>query len=477
MRRALLVFSLASMTAMTASHAADSTQLTIYRSDAGSLYSSTDHGASDAGRATIHEQREVKLSDGLQTIHFDGLPSSLDTEALAVFFPDHAASVAARRLLLPGQSGLLAAHEGSLVKVLGDSGNVLAQGTLRGSRDGLLVEANGSLTLVKNYAAVQLADANIRSGAQLELAVQAQRAGSHLARLDYATGGLGWRAAYSATLHDGATCRMDFTSLASIANRSGRDWHTERLTLVAGEPHFDNVSAPQPMMSRARGGVMAMAAAPPAQAEFGDYRSYTLDGVVELPDDSVTQVPLYPARSIDCQRSWLYESGNAWSPQQPMLERDYLPRSRGISSRLGFKAFDSLPAGYLRVASVINGQHELLGEARINDTAKDRAVEVELGTPFDLHADRERTAFQLDRATHTLNEAFRITLSNTSAVARTITVREHPPRWREWTLASSSQKPASQSVDTLDFAVVVPANGKTTLDYALRYHWTAQDEN
>ena len=88
----------------------------------------------------------------------------------------------------------------------------------------------------------------------------------------------------------------------------------------------------------------------------------------------------------------------------------------------------------------------------------------------------ERTAFSVDRAAHQMNEAFRITLENTGEQARTVTVREHPYRWRNWSVASSSQKPARQSADTLDFAVSVPAKSKVNLDYAIDYSWLASDE-
>jgi len=79
----------------------------------------------------------------------------------------------------------------------------------------------------------------------------------------------------------------------------------------------------------------------------------------------------------------------------------------------------------------------------------------------------------VDKAGRTMDEAYRITLTNAGDDARIVTVREHPNRWREWTLASSSGKPSKQTTDTLEFRVNVPANGKAVLDYAVHYHWTA----
>jgi len=57
-----------------------------------------------------------------------------------------------------------------------------------------------------------------------------------------------------------------------------------------------------------------------------------------------------------------------------------------------------------------------------------------------------------------------------------VTVREHPNRWREWTLVSSSSKPVNQTTDTLEFHVQVPANGKATLSYAVRYSWSVNEQ-
>jgi hypothetical protein len=79
----------------------------------------------------------------------------------------------------------------------------------------------------------------------------------------------------------------------------------------------------------------------------------------------------------------------------------------------------------------------------------------------------------VDQAARTMDESFKIDLSNAGDSARTITVREHPSRWREWAVTSSSVKPSKQSPDTLDFRVEVPAHGKAALEYSVRYQWAA----
>lgn len=461
-----------------AAHAADTSALTLYRSDSAALYAADSDGSVRDGYAIVREQRALTLAAGTQDVLLGDLPSTLDAEALALGFPDGNAKVISQRLLLAqGADGALAGLLGRQVSVLGSSGEPLVQGTLLRAGNGLLVKGAHGTTLVSHYAAVRSAEGDFPLGSTLTLRVDAKRAAQANAVLSYPTSGLGWRAAYVATLLPGSVCRMQFESRASIANRSGRDWRDAHVTLVAGEPNMAKSSAPRPMMAMARGYAgNAESADMPQQDTLGDYRSYTLSGQVDLPDGSVSQVPLYASRTLDCTRTALYENGHSYRPQQPMVDRSFDQGSTTIVSTLKLKAFDSLPAGYLRVlAADRNGTPQFIGEGRINDTPKGRDATITLGTPFDLRAERERTAFKLDKSGRAMDESFRITLSNASDRSRTVTVREHPSRWHQWELISSSSKPALQNPDTLEFQINVPAAGKVVLDYAVRYRWSADE--
>nr|WP_266156649.1 DUF4139 domain-containing protein [Dyella silvatica] len=478
--RTLALACIAATTSVAAAPA-DHTELTLYRSDDAALFGAGDNGAVQAGYAVAREPRQLELKSGVQDLSLGGLPSFLDTEALSLYVEGDAAKVLSQRLRLgQGQNAALGSLIGQSIEVLGSNAQPLATGTLLRAGDGLLVrDAAGNTSLIRDYAAVR-ARGSFSTGSSLELRLDASRAGTAKAVLSYPTAGLGWRAAYIGTLLPGASCKLQFESRASIANRSGRDWSGVQLKLVAGEPHFAKASAPRPVM-------MAFAAAPraksadaelPEQSTLADYRIYNLPAAVDLPDGSVSQVPLYTTRTIDCERTALYENGGSWIPPQPMIGRDFSQGGgEAIVSTLRLKAFDSLPAGYLRVLSADrDGTPQFIGEGRINDTPKDSDATITLGTAFDLKAQRERTAFSVDKAGRTLNEAFRIKLSNASDTARTITVREHPNRWRQWTLVSSSSKPSEQKPDLLEFRIEVPAGGKATLDYAVRYQWTAAEQ-
>ncbi|MEI7036904.1 DUF4139 domain-containing protein [Fulvimonas yonginensis] len=475
-RRALALACLAALCAAPLAHAAAGSEMTLYRSDSPALFAGHGDGSVDDGYAVVRERRALTLQAGMQDVTLGDLPLYLDPEAIALAFPDGIAQVRSQRLLLgQGNEAALAGLVGRPVDVVGANGQPLASGTLLRAADGLLVRDGGGSTLVRDYAAVRTQGGDFPLGSSLRLRLDASRAGPANATLSYPTGGLGWRAAYVATLQPGDNCRMQFESRASIANRSGRDWHDLALKLVAGEPRFAKPAAPRPMMAMARGYAKAEDAAMPQQSALADYRLYTLPQPVDLPDGSVSQVPLYAPRTLDCERTALYETGGGWNPPQPMLDPGFnVGGGNTVESTLRFEAFDSLPAGYLRVLGADRaGVPQFLGQGRIDDTPKGADARLTLGTAFDLRAERERTLFRVDRAGRSMDEAFRIVLSNAGETTRTVTVREHPSRWREWTLVSSSTRPSRQSPDLLEFKVDVPAGGKTTLDYQVRYRWAA----
>ena len=474
MLRNLLTLAMSVATPATVVAAADPA-LTIYRSDSDALFDSGNHPVAD-GHAVVHERRALQLEGGAQTVIISGLPSLLDAEAVAVELGG-TARVLGQRVMTAGDS-LLSAQRGTRVQVLAADGRSIADGELVSiDAGGLGVRGgDGRIAYVRDYARVEFPAGAGLPGSSLHLALDGKPGASNAA-LTYPTSGLGWRAGYAAVLQSDDACRMRLEARASIANRSGRSYEGASLKLVAGAPNFAGYDRGPRMMA------MKSAAAPapeslPEQSSLGDYRSYAIDGRLDLPDASVTQVPLHASRELDCERRWLFESGGAWFPPKPMLAPDLSPPSSGpVQSQLGFTATDNLPAGMLRVlVRDRDGRSELLGESRLGDTAKGRKVDVTLGLAFELSATRERTSFDVDRAARELREGFRITLSNSGDSARTVTVREHPNRWRAWTLASSSQPPAKQSPDLLEFSVAVPAGREATLEYVVRYAWTPSDE-
>ncbi len=481
MKRFALSLSLATlMLAVGSASAADNAAITIYGSNNDSLFMPGTRGGIASGMALVHEERQLTLQDGRQVVTLDGLPDQIDAEALQLHFPDRDdVQLLSSRLLLPEQAGLLASQRGKGIEVIGDSGQVLASGTLIDTHGGLLVRNNGGLlVLVHKYAAVRMTAAVPRTGLVWQQTLATDHAGTVSAKLDYPTAGLGWRAIYHGLLQgEGDNCSLQLQSHASIANRSGVDWPDAELKLVAGQPNFATQPGGGRYLSAMAAPTLAEAKALPKQDAMGSYQSFTLDGATTLPAGSITQMPLYAAQTLACQRRYVLEYGHSWWPRQPLTTRS-VPGNNdgGIRDELGFKAFDSLPAGYFYASGLFDGHRQLLGQARVADTPKGQTVHLVLGEAFNLRGERERTRFELDKAAHRLREAFRITVSNGGDQAREVTVRIHPTRWQQWTLESSSEAPTRKTSEMLEFTLAVPAHADAGLDYALRYQWTAADE-
>ena len=475
MSRRLLCAALAALLTTPAAFAGDPASLTVYHADNDALFSGNTQGTLDAGHALVHERRTLDLQAGNHQIRIGGLPAALDPEAVAVALGSNA-SVLGQRVVLANASanGALDGAIGSQVEVQSGGGSFSGE-LLGASENGVLVRTrDGTVHLVHDYASVKLPGDAVSGGSALLLDVDAKSAGNRDAHLTYTTSGLGWRAAYNATLASGSACRMQFKPEASIANRSGRDYDSATIKLVAGQPNLGNRTR---MYSMAKAPV-PMAAAMPEQASLGDYRSFTLPGAVSLPNGTVTLTPLYPVQTLDCQREYVIEDGGAYFPPKPNTNdygaQDY--QDRAITSTLAFSAPDALPAGTLRAwINDRDGAPALLGQGGVADTPEGQRVSVQLGESFDLRASRERTAFHVDANAHTMTESYKVALTNGGDTARTVTVRQHPDRWREWTLSSSSIKPSKRTPQLLEFQVPVPPDGDATLTYAVKYTWSAQD--
>ncbi|HEU0277187.1 MAG TPA: hypothetical protein VFQ95_05145 [Rhodanobacteraceae bacterium] len=476
MPRRLLCAALAALLAAPTAIAADPVNLTIYHADNDALFSGTAQHPLDAGHALIRERRRIDLVAGTQPVTIDGLPANIDAETIAVAFDSTAGAKVLERQLQVAHP--LADAVGQPVDVVTADGNRL-HGTLLGwavDTGAILRTPDGKVHFVRRYASMTLPAGAIVDSDLLRLRVDAKSPGPHEARLSYMAAGLGWRAAYTAMLEGGSACRMRFRPEASIANRSGRAYPGANVQLIAGQPNLGNGS--RRMYSAPAAPAPMAAAVMPVQAPLGDYRSFTLPGAVNLPRDSVTLAPLYPAQELSCQREYVVEDGSSYFPPRPNLN-DYGAqgyRDRAVASTLAFVAPHALPAGTLRAwLADREGAPQLVGEGNVDDTPKGLRVTVQLGQSFDLRASRERTAFHVDAAAHTLDEAYTITLTDGGDAARTVTLRERPDRWRQWTLTASSRKPSKQTPQLLEFQVPVPAHGQATVTYAIRYTWTAQD--
>jgi hypothetical protein len=212
----------------------------------------------------------------------------------------------------------------------------------------------------------------------------------------------------------------------------------------------------------------------------GDYHSYGLPDRIDLATGTVERVGLLePVKNAACTRRYATRAGMGWwSPPQPLAERMMFGEG-GEQPVVSTLEFDNdkkvglgvaLPAGRVRVSEA---DGDLVGEVQIGHTPAGKKLELELGTAFDLRAERKQVDFTLDRDARVMTERFEITLHNAGKKAATVRVVEVLPRWSAWEIVESSVKWDKLDAQTIDFDVPVPAEGQTVLTYTVRYRWPA----
>jgi len=437
--------------------------------------------ATPGGYAVVRDRRQFELKSGANVIIVHDVSRYLDPGALSTRTESDGIEILSQRFEDETLSldALVQKHVGHTVEVSvgnGATANVLS-GTLLSNSGGLSLQgSDGRVTTITEFNRVTFPDLpkGLAARPSLRWDVAAKKNGSSAIEIVYPTQGLAWRAEYSGWLAAG-DCRLALSGWAQIANRSGTDFADARIKLIAGEPHRAS-AAPvvRAMGARASAPMAAMQANDTGAA--GDYHEYTLDTPAELGNGSLLRVALFPAQTIACQRQYLFEGSRlrANPGMAPITDRSYGSgeASNPVRSMLAFKSERAIPAGRLRVLqNASDGAAEFIGEDDIGHTPRGEVVATQLGNAFDIRGERKQTDFQVDKDKHTLTETFAIRMSNGGSSAQTVTVREHPYRWTQWTIPASSAKYTKRDSDTIDFAVEVPPNGNAQITYTVQYAW------
>lgn len=474
--------------------ATPATRLTIYSGDYETLATQGTTDGANAGFVLVERELGYALKDGINRISAQGLPRWMDAEAATLRPLGPGVEVLSQRHVSPPRDAqdVMATAIGQRVTVEHTSGGakqtdtgILVSGSDDSSGAGLtLALPDGRVKVIREFDSFSLVDAaaTLPQQAALRWTVQAANGGDMRFRLDYPMSGMAWRAEYLATLAAGDGCTLDLDGAALVANRSGAGFDDAQLTLVAGAPNRTRdavmVTGSRDRYEAAADMAQAAPAPPmPEQRRSGEYHAYELPGTFDLGNGSTERVPLFQRlRGVACERA--YETSPAmglWQPPRPLVEPGYNDQTgaQPVKATVSLgkdqaKALQqALPAGRVRV---FEGR-DFLGESMLPHTPKGADVRLEVGTAFDLTAERERTAFNVDRAGRSMTESFAVTLKNAKATDATVLVVEPIPRWSAWEIVESSAPAKKRDAQRAEFEVTVPAGGEARLTYTARYRW------
>jgi hypothetical protein len=283
--------------------------------------------------------------------------------------------------------------------------------------------------------------------------------------LTYLSGGLSWKADYTAQL-SASDDRVDLRGLITLQNASGTEYRDAAVQLVAGDV---NVVQPQlKTLGRAMAAVVPAPRQVSEQALF-EYHLYTLGRRTTIGNNQTKQVELLTAPSVPVTKTlelrgqpYYYQSASGDLGTRLKIGTFVTFRNQGGS--LGIP----LPKGSVRVYKRDSaGTAQFVGSDEIDHTPKGETVRLHLGDSFDVTASKKQTDFRVvDTKNSVYESAYEIVVRNAKKTPETVTVVEPIPG--DWTVTSSSLPYHKTSSSTATWSVHVPPGSSTMLAYRVR---------
>lgn len=413
--------------------------------------------------ALVKDARDLPFKNGQFELSFQDVASAIDPTSVAFTVLDRPDAVT---ILEQNYRYDLVSSDKVLQKYLDKQVSVvtrqdkLHEGTLL-SADGqnlTLQMPNGEIRIINREQIADLSLAKLPDGLitrpTLVWLLNSDISGSHTAEVRYLTQQIGWHAEYVATLSPDET-HLNLAGWVSVDNRSGATFEDAHIKLVAGDIHRAPAEyQPMPMMAMAErksadGGFQ--------ERQFFEYHLYNLERPSTLRDQEIKQLSLFAPADVETKKVFTYDG--AQNGDKVAVSTEFV---NSQSAGLGIP----LPKGKIRVMKAdTDGALELVGEDRIDHTAKDEKVRVELGNAFDIVGERVmKDRRQVTK--NTVEEDYEITLRNHKTEAATVVVVEHI--WGDWSMVTTSIPNRQKDATTSEWDVKVPADGKTVLTFTVR---------
>jgi hypothetical protein len=301
--------------------------------------------------------------------------------------------------------------------------------------------------------------------------IDATRAASFPAELDYITHGMKWEATYNVLIPASEDTtgpeKADVLGWVTIENHSGTEFPEATIQLMAGDVakirkgrEFDRIELTAKLFSPS-----AVVVAPPppvTQKAFDEFHLYDLHRTVALRNGETKQVQFLEASGVTVQRRYELHEADATNPT-PLTVVEKIKNSE--ANHLGMP----IPAGRLRVyRRDTDGQVQFVGEDMLEHTPAEQEIGVVTGKAFDVTGKRRMT--DSHSGSHSSDESFEVKVSNQKAQA--VTVHVYAALGREnWKITSKSSEYVKVDANTIEFPVTVAAKGEAVLTYTVHSSW------
>ncbi|MEP6547889.1 MAG: DUF4139 domain-containing protein [Gammaproteobacteria bacterium] len=418
--------------------------------------------------ALIQDRRDIDLKGGRQRLEFQDVSAQIRPETVSLTAAD--ISIVEQNfdfdLLTPAKLMEKAVgQEVTIVRVNSATGaETREQAQVLASNGGVVLKIGQHIEVLRDdglpvRVIFDKVPDNLRARPTLSVTVIGGHAGSRQATLSYLTPGLGWKADYVALYNEGDG-KIDVQGWVTLSNSSGVNYDNAQTLLVAGSPALADADArPTNIYRRQPRNPLQLAGTESGSRErLGDYYLYPLAERTTIANLQTKQVSFLDVHGVPAEHG--YEYRNAWlgTSETPQSAKSIYSFSTSAHAGLG----DQLPAGILRFyMRDKRGDPQFIGESRIDHTPMGSTLSLATGDAFDV---KVRAVVEKRTRLSTFDWQSDMRYELTNALPRPVTVKLlQEGLWGDSRIKAESQKSTRRSAETAEWAVTVPANGKTGL--------------
>ncbi len=416
--------------------------------------------------ALVQDLRDIELKGGRQRIEFQDVSAQIRPETVSLAAPD--ISIVEQNfdfdLLTPGKLMEKAVgQEVTIVRVNPATGaETREQAQVLATNGGVVLKIGQRIEVLRDdglpvRVIFDKVPDNLRARPTLSVTVIGAHAGNRRATLSYLTPGLGWKADYVA-LYNESDSKIDVQGWVTLTNSSGTSYDNAQTLLVAGSPSQVDGGQSNNYRPPRRPTIQQAGTESGGRERLGDYYLYPLAERTTIANQQTKQVSFLDVHGVAAEHG--YEYRNRWlgTTETPVSAKSIYSFSTSAHAGLG----DQLPAGILRFyMRDKRGDPQFIGESRIDHTPMGSTLSLATGDAFDV---KVRAVVDKRTRLSTFDWQTDMRYELTNALPRPVVVKLHQEGlWADSSIKAESQKSTRPSADTAEWAVTVPANGKTSL--------------
>jgi hypothetical protein len=416
--------------------------------------------------ALVQDRRDIEVKEGRQRIEFQDVSAQIRPETVSLAAPDISIIEQNFDFDLLSPSKLMekaVGQEITIVRVNPATGaETREQAQVLATNGGVVLKIGQRIEVLRDdglpvRVIFSKVPDNLRARPTLSVSINGVHAGTRRATLSYLTPGLGWKADYVA-LYNESDSKIDVQGWVTLTNSSGTTYDNAQTLLVAGSPSQADGGNNNYRPPLRRGALQMPGTESGSRERLGDYYLYPLAERTTIANLQTKQVSFLDVHGVPAEHG--YEFRNHWlgTAETPVSAKSIYSFSTSAHAGLG----DQLPAGILRFyMRDKRGDPQFIGESRIDHTPMGSTLSLATGDAFDVkvHATVEK---RTRLATFDWQTDMRYELSNALPHSVVVKLRQEG-LWGDSSIKAESQKSTRSSAEAAEWAVTVPANGKSTV--------------